>query len=325
MGTHLSPADIDALLKATPALGRPAGSAAAAGSFVRYNFRRPDRISKEQINALQFLHERFARNVSQSLAAYLRSMTALSLVSVQQFAYSEFLMSLPDPTAYYALSMAPFDELGGLEINPAVAFAMIDRMLGGEGKNAGIDRALTDIEQNVVDSVVKILLESLTETWRPVVDLTFGIHGRETRPQMLQVASPNDTVVMLVFDLRVGESQGTLNLCLPARVVEKTATHFAGAIDRHRREPTAKERAWLLENLARVPMTVSAVIESRCTTRELVAMRAGDIVTMGLPASRPLDLRVGRALKFRGHPMSSAGRAGVTVAHRCDGAGSAEV
>ena len=321
MAATLSHAQIDALL-AGPAVGRPDDPARAACS--RYNFRRPDRISKEQIHSLQFLHERFARNVSQSLAAYLRSSTALSLVSVEQFAYSEFLTSLADPTAFYAVSMLPYDALGALEINPAVAFAMIERMLGGQGTNAAVERALTDIEQNVVDSVVKILLEALTETWRPVVDLSFGIRARETRPQMLQVASPNDTVVMLVFDMRVGDAQGMLNLCLPASIVEKTDTHFMGALDRHRREPTAKERAWLFENLARVPMPISAVLESRCSARELIAMRSGDVITLGVPAQAPIDVRVGRTLKFRGHPMVAAGRAGVTVAHRCDGAGTAE-
>ena len=174
MSKILSQDEIDALLSAPLTAERAADRTdepGPAANFIRYNFRRPDRISKEQIHALHFLHERFARNVSQSLAAYLRSMTDLSLVSVEQFAYSEFLMSLSDPTAFYAISMQPFDDLAGLEINPAVAFAMVERMLGGEGKTGAVERALTDIEQNVIDSVVKILLDSLTETWRPVVDL----------------------------------------------------------------------------------------------------------------------------------------------------------
>lgn len=327
MSKILSQDEIDALLSAPLTAERAADRTdepGPAANFIRYNFRRPDRISKEQIHALHFLHERFARNVSQSLAAYLRSMTDLSLVSVEQFAYSEFLMSLSDPTAFYAVSMYPFDDLAGLEINPAVAFAMVERMLGGEGKSGAVERALTDIEQNVIDSVVKILLDSLTETWRPVVDLNFAIRARETRPQMLQVASPNDTVVMLVFDLKIGEAQGMLNLCLPASIVEQTDSHFAGALDRHRREPTDRERGWLNENLSRVPMPLTALIETRCTTRELVELRTGDVLSLGLSVQRPLDLRVGKTLKFRGQPMVDGGRAAVRVVHRCDGAGVAE-
>lgn len=321
MSTQLSQAQIEALLAARAAA---AGQADDASSFTRYNFRRPDRISKEQIHALHFLHERFARNAAQSLGAYLRSSTELALVAVEQISYAEFLTSLPDPTAFYALSMAPFDELAGLEINPAVAFAMIERMLGGEGTGAPVERALTDIEQNVVDSVVKILLDSLSDTWRQVLDLGFAIRARETRPQMLQVASPNDTVVMLVFDMRIGEARGVLNMCVPASIVEKTDSHFTGAADLHRHKRTAREHQWLNENLARVPMPLSAVLETRCTTREVVELRAGDVLSLGVPTSRPLDLRVGRTLKFRGQPAAHGGRASVVVSHRCDGAGVAE-
>lgn len=323
MSERLSQHDVDALLSPLAA-GRADRREPGPASFPRYDFRRPDRISKEQIHALHFMHERFARNVSQSLGAYLRSSTELSLVTVEQFAYAEFLKALSDPTAFYAVSMAPYDELAGLEINPAIAFAMLERMLGGEGGGAAIERALTDIEQNVVDSVVKLLLDSLADIWRPVLGVAFAIRGRETRPQMLQVASPNDTVVMLAFDMRIGESRGMLNLCLPAAIVEKTDTHFAGALDRHRREPTGRERSWLIENLARVPMPVSAVLETRCTTRDVIELRPGDVVSLGVPASRPLDLRVGQTLKFRGQPAVQGGRASVMVAHRCDGAGVAE-
>lgn len=321
MSKILSRAETDALT-ANAAGGR--GDQVAGPACLPYNFRRPDRISKEQIHSLHFLHERFARNVSQSLAAYLRSTTDLTLVSVEQFAYSEFLSSLSDPTAYYALSLAPFEDLGGLEINPNVAFAMVERMLGGTGQLTLVERALTDIEQNVTDSVVKLLLDSLTETWKPVVDLAFGIRGRETRPQMLQVASPNDTVLMLVFDMRVGEAQGMVNLCLPASLVEKTDTHFAGAFDRQRREPTPRERTWLFENLGRVPMPVHAVLNSRCSTRDLMALSTGDVLALDVPVHRPVDVQVGGTLKFRGRLGASDGRTNLRVEYRCDGAGAAE-
>ncbi len=306
---------------AADALGPPR----APVPYVRYNFRRPDRISKEQIRALQFLHERFARHVSTSLAAYLRSSTELTLVSVEQFTYAEFLLALPDPTAYYAVSMAPLDVLGGVEINPAVAFAMVDRMLGGEGQPVAVDRALTDIEQNVVDSVVNVLLDSLAEAWRPLVkELTLRIHGRETRPQMLQVASSNDTVVMLVFDMRVGEARGAVHLCLPSLLVERSDTSAAGGWSRQRTEPTPRERAWLGENLGRVPMPVTALLDSRCRAGDIAALAVGDVLALDVPAETPIDLRVGETLKFRARLAELAGRVRARIEHRCDGAGVAE-
>ena len=206
--------------------------------MIVYNFRRPDRVSKEQIRSLHFLHDRFARNVGTSLSAYLRAVTEVTILSVEQFTYSEFLMSLPDPTAFYAVSMRPLEGVGALELNPAVAFTMIDRMLGGSGRGVGVNRALTEIEQNVTDAVVKLLLENLTETWRGIVDVHFRISGRETRPQMLQVSAPNEVVLLLSFDIKIAETRGVLNFAFrPRRSRRWAAASRARGIARSR-EPT---------------------------------------------------------------------------------------
>jgi len=286
-------------------------------NLVRYNFRRPDRVSKDQIHALSFLHNRFARNVATSLSAYLRTITELSVTAVEQFSYSEFLMSLSDPTAFYALAIPPFDELGALEINPAIAFAMVDRMLGGTGQSAAPERALTEIEQNVVDSVVKILLEALAETWRPLVSLAFGIRGRETRPQMLQVAAPNEIVIMIVFDVRIGEVRGMMNLCIPASIAETMGG--VQAWQPHHRAPTGTERSWLQHNLGSVELDVSAVLESKLLTSDLLALGAGDVITLGVSSDRPIDVRVGGTLKFKGRlGVGGRGQLGVRIDRRCD-------
>jgi flagellar motor switch protein FliM len=317
MGKTLSQAQVDALLGAASAPGGPEKPAMDPSLVVPYNFRRPDRVTKEQIHSLQFLHDRFARNVSTSLSAYLRTMTEVSVVSVEQFSYSEFLELLAGPTAFYALAIPPFQELGALEITPPIAFAMVDRMLGGGGRTTAPNRALTDIEQNVVDSVVKLLLEALTETWRPIVDLAFGIRGRETRPQMLQVAAPNETVLMIVFDIKIGETRGFTNLCLPATIVESTDGHFAQAWHRQKREPTAAERGWVQQNLAKVSVDLSALIEARVSTRDLLAMTAGDVVSLGVQVHKPIELRVGTTPKFRGRLGVEDGRIAVRIEQQC--------
>jgi flagellar motor switch protein FliM len=126
MSQILSQDEIDALTQSAARSGEPAGPGEES-NVVRYNFRRPDRVSKEQIHSLQFLHERFARNVATSLSAYLRVMTEISVVSVEQFSYSEFLLSLTDPTAFYALGIPPFEESAALEINRSAASARVRR------------------------------------------------------------------------------------------------------------------------------------------------------------------------------------------------------
>jgi len=315
MGRPLTPEEIDALL-AVPGQAVVSQAADAGAPARAYNFRRPDRVSKEQLHALHMLHERFGRNVSTSLSAYLRTLTEVTMETVDQRAYSEFLGSVPDPTAFYAIGVGSFDDPGALEISPSVAFAMVDRLLGGTGRTTPPDRALTEIEQHVLDAVVRLLLDSLSEAWRSVLDLTFEVRARDTRPPMLQIAGPNETVLMFAFAIKVGEAKGTLHLCLPASVVESTGTHFAQAWNRQRRKPTAAERAWVGEHLARVPMEVSARLHATVNAQDLLGLEPGDVLSLGIPAHKPIDVHVGDTLKFKGRLAIEAERVGLRIEAR---------
>jgi flagellar motor switch protein FliM len=316
MSQILTPQEIDALLDAGPRLVPGAGAPAtqaAARSAVAYNFLRPDRISKEQIRSLHFLHDRFARNVSMSLSAYLRTLTDVSIVSVEQFAYSEFLMSLPDPTAFYAVSMPPYDVLAALEVNPAVAFAIVDRLLGGTGEPGEIKRSLSEIEQNMIDLVVKLLLENLTETWRSIVDVEFHIQSRETRPQMLKVAAPNEVVILCGFEMKVAGATGRINLCVPASIVELAGDRFTQRWDHKHRGPTAADRLNLHRNLEQVRLRFSAMLATRMTARELAALVPGDVVALDTPAGAPVRILVERAPKFTGRLVRRGARSAVAI------------
>jgi flagellar motor switch protein FliM len=309
----LSPEEMNALMSGA-ALVHAGKRLPASDAATVYNFRRPDRVSKDQIRSLHFMHERFARNVSTSLSAYLRAVTEVGIVSVEQFTYSEFLVSLPDPTAFYALTLAPVEGVGALELNPVIAFTMIDRMLGGSGQRVVLDRALTEIEQNVVDAVVKLILENLSEAWQPIVPAQFKISGRETRPQMLQVAAPNEAMLVLVFDIRVGDSRGMLNLSVPAAGIEAIGSTFTQSWYRNRRLPSAEERNGLLDNLGRVPVPVSASLETTLPARDLLTLGRGDVLSLGRPLTHPLTVRVAEMEHFEGYPVMVGHRAGISVA-----------
>jgi flagellar motor switch protein FliM len=266
------------------------------------------------MRSLHFLHDRFARNVSTSLSAYLRVVTEVAILSVEQFTYSEFLMSLPDPTAFYAVSMRPLEGVVALELNPAVAFTMIDRMLGGSGRGVLVNRALTEIEQNVTDAVVKLILENLTETWRGVVDCQFRISGRETRPQMLQVAAPNEVVLLLGFEIRIGETRGVLNVCIPASTIEAVSGSFTRSWQKTRRELGPAERQALSGNLSRLPLSVEAAIDSTLSAGEFMRLRVGDVIALEHPVAQPIDVRVNGRTKFRGCPHVDGQRTAELVA-----------
>lgn len=314
MSRVLTQEEIDALLASSPA---DAGAhTERSAPVIAYNFRHPDRVSKDQIRSLHFLHDRFARNATASLSAFLRTTTELSIVSVEQFAYSEFLLALPDPTAFYAVGIPPFDTLSALELNPGVAFAMIDRILGGSGDSGAPQRALTEIEQNVVDAVVRLLLEHLTETWKSVTEVRFQIHARETRPQMLPVASWNEVVIVVTFDLKVGEARGLLNICMPASVIEASGTNLGQSWQHAKRERTAVEEQWLTESLGLIPLVVSSDVQTTLKTRELVNLRPGQVLNLGVPSEADVNVRVGDIVKFRGRLAASNGRAAVVLSQR---------
>ena len=315
MTRSLTQDEIDALLlaAASPDERRPRTFHAQDSTVTRYNFRRPDRISKEQLRSLHFLHDRYAVNLSSSLSAFLRAVTEVSIVSVEQFAYSEFLMSVPDPTAFYSFTLAPVEGVAALELNPSIAFTMVDRMLGGTGTTPAPNRALTEIEQNVLDAVVKLLLEHLTETWRPIAELQFRLQDRETRPQMLRVTGPNEVVILLAFEMRIGETRGMVNLCFPASAIETMEEKFAQGWQQTRRPTTEMEQAHLTTNLGRVPLKVSTLLETRLAARELLALKAGDVLSLGHPASGPVDVRVGQVRRFVGRLTTTEAGAAVRV------------
>jgi flagellar motor switch protein FliM len=186
-------------------------------------------------------------------------------------------------------------------------------MLGGSGQRVTLSRALTEIEQNVVDAVVKVILENLSETWASIVPVRFRINGRETRPQMLQVAPPTESMILLVFDIRVSDARGMLNLCIPTSVIDTFGASFTQGWYRTRRQPSTDERSALFENLGRVPLACSALLETTLPARELLRLRVGDIMSLGQALNVPLRLRVGNVDQFEGRPIKNGAKAAIEI------------
>jgi flagellar motor switch protein FliM len=324
----LSQAEIDALLISVPDIVADGGADAPGpsdGPVIAYDFRRPDRVSKEQLRSLHLLHDRFSRNVTTSLSAYLRTGVELAVSTVEQFSYSEFLLSLPDPTAFYGIRISTFDGLGALEINPAIAFTIVDRMLGGSGRGAVPDRALTEIEQTVVDSVVKILLEHLTETWRAFMEVTFSIEARETRPQMLPIAGRNEVMILLGFDIKVADVRSMLHVCVPAAAVEVAGLSFGQGWQQTVPDPTAVQRARMAASLSHVSLPVTALLESRLRAREVLRLKAGDVLSLGVSVNAPVKVRVANRIKYLGRLSLKEERTAVVLERTAPAAGSGEL
>jgi len=317
MAKILSQEEVDALLKSHT---KPAGKASSGGGGDRasataqakkaqaqrkvslYNFRRPDRVSREQMRSLHFMHDRFARNFSSSLSAYLRTITEVNLVSVEQLSYQEFLLSVPDPTCFNAISIKPLEGALALEVNPTLVFPIIDKMLGGPGEPLKQLRTMTDIEQSIFDGILKLLLEDIRESWRGIVDLDFRIQARETSPQLIQIVAPNEVVLLVVFEVKMGPVSGMINLAIPSIILEPISSKFDQEMfTGYKKSSSFEEARLLMASLKKCPMEAAAEIHgTSLSMEEVLQLKAGDLIPLTKRFDAELDLCVDGIPRYRG-------------------------
>jgi flagellar motor switch protein FliM len=277
-------------------------------------------LSKEQVRALYLLHDLFSHSLSSSLPIFLRTISEVTLISVEQQAYVEYLYGLPDPTAIFTLSMHPLQGVSVLELNPSLAFPVIDRLLGGKGETIPATRAVTEIEQKILEGFLKIVIDDLREAWKPVVDLDMLIVGRETRPQLLQIVAPNEVVLSIVFHVQVGDARGMMSLCVPALILEPIIQKFNQSFySRNREAPVAQTRA-LLEMLASVSFPVAAELHGTSAAMEdLMRLAPGDVLRLDHPVDQPIEISVGGLVKFLGTLAAHNGRSAANITGVSDG------
>lgn len=280
-----------------------------------YNFRRPDRVSKEQLRSLHYLHDRFARNFSSSLSAYLRALIEVNLYSVEQFTYAEFILSLPDPTYFNAIAMAPLEGNAVLEINPKILFPMIDKILGGKGEDFGGGmRTITDIERTLIEGVVKLILRDLEESWKQIAKLRMSIVATETSPQLIQVVAPNEIVVLIVFELKVGEAKGFMNFCIPSIVLEPVARRFSQDWYADRAKTSVEEVKKIKLNLLKTKLLVEAgIYENRIKVKDLLALAPGNVLKLETKINDEINVKLNGIKKFNAYQVKKGSKKAVQI------------
>lgn len=301
------------------ALLKSSDSSASAGAdkrqrVVPYNFRRPDRVSKEQVRSLYLLHDLFSHSLSSSLLVFLRSVSEVSLISVEQQAYVEYLYGLPDPTVIFTFGMHPLQGAAILELNPSIAFAVIDRMMGGPGQPLRDPRPVTDIEQKILESFVKVVTEDLREAWKPFIELDIKLIGRETRPQMLQIVPQNEVVLSIVFHLQINDARGMMSLCIPAITLEPIIHKFNQSFYARNREVPPEQTRVLLDNLSGLTFPVAAdLCGTTVAMSELLQIAPGDVLRLDHRVDQPVEVTVGGLAKFNGELVGHRGHTAVHV------------
>ncbi len=290
MADILSQEEIDALLEVVEDEGESAVEKAEEATddrqIILYDFKRPNRVSKEQLRAVKGIHDKMARNLASQVSSIMRSIVEIQLHSVDQMTYGEFLMSLPIPTSFNVFSIKPLDGSCVIEINPSIAFPMIDRLLGGLGESFEATRELTDIELNLLDAILRIVMQRLKEAWAPVTDMYPVVEAKESSPNVVQIVSQNEIVIMVVMEIIIGNSSGMINLCYPVIHLEPILSRLANR-DIMLGETSAKKsrNKELNALISRAEVFTESILgKTELSVGELLDLVKGDIVRLDRPA-----------------------------------------
>lgn len=328
MSDILDQSDIDALLNAV-STGEVAEAADEPMLFSRfrkdhehveikdYDFKRPERISKDQMRALQTLHDTFARNFGASLSGLLRTIVEVRIAFTEQMTYSEFIAGLPNPTSF---NLVRSDDLEGqlcLEISPLIIYPIIDRLLGGSNQDLFIpQRPMTLIESRLIKAILERGMGALGDAWESVRKVQFRLGEMESNPQIMQIVPPNEVVVVLGFEIKMSNRAGTMSLCIPFNVIEPMVEDLS-AQNWFLAGKLRSDGRWsgkIAERLSTARLEVSAVLaRTTITLSELRGLEVGDLIVTEKLADRPATLAVEGIPKYLAALGQHRGRRAVRV------------
>lgn len=287
-----------------------------------YDFRRPDKFSKDQIRTLQMMHETFARLTTTALSAQLRALVSVHVASVDQLTYEEFIRSIPNPTTLAVINMDPLKGSAVLEIDPSITFTIIDKLFGGTGESTKISRELTDIELSVMEGIIVRILGNLREAWSNVIDLRPRLGNIETNPQFAQIVPPNDMVVLVTLETKVGEVEGMMNLCIPYITIEPvisklSAQYWYSSI---RKGATDENAAIIQSRLESVELPIVVEVgEVEITMEELLAIQVGDVIKLpNTKINSDMTVKIGGRKKYKCRPGVIGNRVAVQIGEKIE-------
>lgn len=315
----LSQGEIDALLEALTSGEMNAEELRRVDDVKKvkvYDFKRALRFSKDQIRSLTRIHENYARLLTTYFSAQLRTFVQISVVSVDQLPYDEFIRSIPKMTILNVFSATPLEGRMVLEVNPNIAYAMLDRILGGSGSSPVKTSNLTEIETMIMEKMFSRTLENFQEAWSNIINLKPRYEVMEVNPQFMQLVSPNETVAVISFSTKIGDTTGMINLCLPHVVLEPimpklTAHHW---FSQQKKSVGTEEYSKLQTKINYAPLPIAIQLgTSAITISDLLQMTVGDVIQLDSKIDEPLTAYVGQVAKYHVMPGSVKGKIAVQV------------
>ncbi|MGF9907425.1 flagellar motor switch protein FliM [Brevibacillus porteri] len=319
MAEVLSQSEIDALLAALSSGEMDANELKKEETERKvkvYDFKRALRFSKDQIRGLTRIHENYARLLTTYFSAQLRTFVQITVASVDQLPYDEFIRSIPKMTILNIFEAPPLEGRMVLEVNPNIAYTMLDRLLGGQGAIPEKMGALTEIETTVMERVFGKALDTFHEAWKQIIELDPYQEGLEMNPQFMQIVSPNEIVVVISFSTKIGDTTGMINLCLPHVVLEPIMTKLSGQYWFSKQKKTRDEEERLrVEDrvkVAKLPI-VAEMGTATITVGDFLQLQKGDVIQLDQSIDNKLKIKVGDHLKFLGQPGTHKGRVAVQI------------
>jgi len=269
-----------------------------------YDFKRPERVSKDQMRALEALHEGFSRNFGAALSGYLRTIVEVSVANIEQLTFSEFIHALPNPTCFNLLSAKPLDGQMCLEISPLIIYPIIDRLLGGSSADLFIpQRPLTAIEWRLVKRLTDRALTNLAEAWSAITAIAFDLTETESNPQLVQIVPPNEVVVVIGFEIKMGNRAGTMSLCIPYNVIEPVMSKLSQQnwFTYTKKTNSDMHLQAMQKNLSGAPLMVKVLLgHTTIKAEELMNLASGDIIQLDKPASSEMIVQIEGKNKYTG-------------------------
>ena len=320
MSEILSQDEIDALLSALSTdEARPDQTKKKDESHKKirvYDFKRPSKFSKEQIHTIQAINENYARLLATFFSAHLRTIVQITVHSVEQLTYDEFIHSVPNPSILNIFRAEPLEGNAILEINPSIVFTIIDRLFGGPGQAPESIRDLTDIERVVIEKVVVRTLDIFREAWESIISLKPKLEVIESNPLFTQIVSPSEMVVLVSFKTRFGENEGLINMCIPYIVLEpiisKLSAHFwfAGTA----RESTQESIGRIKAQIEKANLNLTALLgKASIHVGELLELQPGDVIMLDSKINDPVEIMVGSRKKYLGKPGTLGSKMAVQI------------
>ncbi|PWA13512.1 flagellar motor switch protein FliM [Pueribacillus theae] len=281
-----------------------------------YDFKRALRFSKDQIRSLTRIHENYARLLTTLFSAQLRTYVDITVASVEQLPYEEFIRSVPSMTIMNVFEAAPLEGRMLIEVNPNISFAMLDRLLGGKGESVNKVENLTEIETKLMKQLFENSLDAFQEAWESIIEIEPTMLDFEVNPQFLQLVSPNETVVVISLTMSIAETSGLINICIPHVVLEPVipnlSMHYWMQTNQKARSEYEVELLQKRVQQAHLPI-VAQLGTSEININDFLHLNTNDVIRLEQKISEPLLIKIGETPKFLGQPGKIRNRMAIQI------------